>query len=149
MRALWVVLLVPLLSGCTDGGGGFLGEVFGAAKTLDGPCGHVYNADWDEQIILQVRLTDNASRHLDVDDVLFTASHHDGQRMAPYDRERRPDRDGCLAFPLQGEGDYLFWGLGFREGSSSCWAQGRLGGGYDGSFDVAQGTVIVDEKGRC
>jgi hypothetical protein len=150
MRAWWVALLVvPALSGCADDGGGLLAEVFGQKQALDGPCGHAYEARWDQQIIMQVRLGANASRIIDVDDLVISASHYDGNSMQGYDRDRRPDSEGCVAFPLRGDGGYFFLGLAFREGSSHCYAKGQLGGSYDGSFDVAEGVMLVQQQGRC
>ena len=109
----------------------------------------MYNDNWDEQIILKVRLSANASKHVDITDVSISASHHDGNRLNGYDRERRPDEQGCVSFPLRGEGGYFFLGLAFREGSSTCYVKGQLGGSYDGGFDVATAVMPVLEQGNC
>lgn len=143
-----MLVAVPALSGCADGGGGFFG-VFGGDEALDGPCGQAYHAGWDQQIILKVRLSRNASDVADVEDVLVSASHHDGRTLRSYDRERRPDADGCVAFPLRGDGGYFFLGLGFPEGAGQCYVKGQVGGSYDASFEVATARMDVDRQGSC
>lgn len=153
MRAVravvWLALLVvPALAGCNEDGGGVFG-LFSESGGLDGRCGGAYNDDWDHQIILHVRLTRNASQVVDVQDVRITATYEENGQARSYDRERTPDADGCVAFPLRGDGGYLFWGLAFREGSSQCYAMGTVGGSFDGSFEVAKADMRVDRRGSC
>ncbi len=150
MRLLVALLIVSAsLAGCTSSeDGGFL-SVFTRNDTLEGECGHAYNSGWSQQIILKVRLSINASKHVDITDVSISPSHHDGESLDGYDRDRRPDGQGCVAFPLQGEGGYFFLGLAFREGSNRCYVKGQLGGSFDGSFEVAMATMLVEEQGSC
>jgi hypothetical protein len=145
---LWCVLFaVPALAGCSDGGGVF--GIFGGDGALEGVCGTAHKPDWDQQIILKIRMSRNATQIAEMQDVLISASHHDGRTLRAYDRDRSPDANGCVAFPLRGEGGYFFLGLGFPEGAGNCYVKGQVGGAYDGSFAVAQGRMDVDRQGRC
>lgn len=151
MRVWWcVLLLAPVLSGCVDDGEqGVFAQIFSPESSLDGHCGDAYKPGWDQQIILDVRLGPNASKIMEVTEVVVSASHHDGEELRGYDKDRRPDEDGCVAFPLRGEGGYFFLALGFREGSSQCYGKGQLGGQFSGDFDVAQGVIHVEQRGSC
>lgn len=140
--------LVPALAGCAEDGGGLqaISEALGAKKTLAGLCGHTYNDDWDQQVILDVTLDKNASKdpRATVEGLEVAAALLEDDQGHRYD-ERPTDEEGCVALRLQGAGDYNFWAFG-EIPDSNCFLTGYLNAHYAGENDVVAGHVTVSKK---
>lgn len=142
-----LLLLVPAMAGCTDGGeGGFFDFITGG-KALDGPCGHVYNEAWEKQIIIQVQWTketaDKASpRDLEVSATYFGDAEQAQSRDARPYSEKHVDSKGCIGFEVDEPGGYSFWA--FAEGDTpNCYLDGRLDGTFNGE-EIVGGTLVID-----
>lgn len=142
------LLLVPALAGCTHEGGALqaIGDALGSKKTLSGLCGHAYNDDWSQQVILDVALDKNASKdpRATVADLEVAAAFLEDDQGRRYD-ERATDDEGCVALKLQGKGDYNFWAFG-EIPDSRCYLTGYLTAHYGGEHDVVAGHITVTKK---